>query len=156
MFRERAFLAALMVLVLAGLPLMPGCSGDDNKTVVSEDTVVFDITGRWNGSWRMGNLTGNLSVTLVQTGGTLSGTITIQDSPCMTTATLTGTVSGDTVAIGAVSASANRYDYTGTIQADGLSINGTWSGNGACASGQGGSFTLTKETSRKTAARRLP
>lgn len=135
--------AVLMVLVLGGLPLMSGCSGGSSDPVASED-VVFNITGLWNGTWRMGGFTGNISVTVVQTGGAISGSIAIQGSPCMNTATVTGTVSGETVTIGAVSASNNRYDYLGTIRADGLAIDGTWTGAGSCASGQSGTFALTK------------
>lgn len=144
--RTRFFPSALVVLVLAGLPLLNGCSSESSDPVTNQDvdTVVFDISGSWNGSWRVGNLSGNLNLTLAQTGSTLSGTIAIQGSPCMSAASLTGTVSGDTVAIGAVSASSNRYDYAGTIRADGLEISGTWTGGGSCAAGQSGTFSLTK------------
>jgi hypothetical protein len=127
---------AAMILVLAALAAAPGCTSGGG----ADD--VFDLTGLWGGHWEMLGQSGGLSVTLVQTGDSLSGAITIQGSPCMATATVTGTVSGETVTIGTVSGGANRYDYAGTIRSGGDEMSGTWAGFGPCAGGTAGTFEL--------------
>lgn len=135
----RVILAAL--LLLSGVAIAPGCSGGGDD----EEQVVFDLTGAWGGRWVMVGFSGDLAVALVQDGGSLSGSITIQGSPCMRTAAVTGSVAGDTVTIGAVAASNNRYDYAGTIQDDGKGISGTWTGAGPCAGNTNGTFSLAKQ-----------
>lgn len=137
--RWRVILAALVLVF--GVAIAPGCSGGGDDA----EPVVFDLTGAWAGRWVMVTFSDDLAVALVQDGGSLSGSITIEGSPCMRTATLTGNVSGDTVTIGAVAASNNRYDYAGTIQADGRGISGTWTGAGPCAGNTNGTFSLTKQ-----------
>jgi len=130
------------VLALAALAFSPGCGGGGGG---ADEVAAFDLTGAWGGRWAMGSLNGGISVTFVQTGDALAGTITIGGSPCMRTAPVTGAVSGDTVTIGTVSGGVNRYNYAATIRPDGRSLSGTWAGIGPCAGGQGGTFDLAKQ-----------
>ena len=57
-----------------------------------------NLASSWRGSWQSDWLTGPLTATFTQTDATLTGTVTVGDSFCVTQPVqVTGTVSGGTV-----------------------------------------------------------
>jgi hypothetical protein len=85
-----------------------------------------DLTGRWRGSWRSSFIgSGSLDVTLTQSGTTVTGTVTVGGSDLISSGTVRGTVSGSTVTLGSVFASAVTVDYRGDIVGT-TALRGTW------------------------------
>lgn len=102
-----------------------------------------DVTGTWSGTWTSSNDIdhGNLAATLTQSGTSVSGTVSITESPCISSGSVSGTVSGNNVVFGVVSGT-DTITYTATCTS--TSMSGTYSVNtGECA-GDTGTFSMTK------------
>lgn len=102
------------------------------------------MDGRWTGTFV--NIfplpgTGTFELQLSQTGQQYSGTATIYDSPCITTATVTGTISGSSLQFGVVSGAVS-IAYTGILTGNGAS--GTYLASAACLYATG-TWTATKQ-----------
>lgn len=96
------------------------------------------ITGTWNGVWssdQYAGLTGGFSLTFVQRGSSLSGTIVISGSSCISGATISGQLSGSRITFGAVKG-AETVAYEGTWS--GTAMSGTW----AVTQASGGECTM--------------
>jgi hypothetical protein len=95
------------------------------------------VAGTWNGAWASSvypGLAGSFQVSLIQTGGSLTGTITISGSNCVSGGSLTGTVTGSSISFGAIQAE-KQVAFTGTVNAAVMS--GTWTASG-CGQDAGG------------------
>ncbi len=102
------------------------------------------MDGRWTGTFvntfpLAG--TGTFELQLSQTGQQYSGTATIYDSPCITTATVTGTISGSSLQFGVVSGTVS-IEYSGTLTGNGAS--GTYLASAACLNATG-TWSATKQ-----------
>jgi hypothetical protein len=104
-----------------------------------------DLTGTWSGIWSDGYEQGGVTVNFIQNGSSLSGTATIANTPCISAGNISGSIEGNTISFGAVSATQGE----GTILFSGVFTSTTMSGtyfiqSGECA-GEGGTFSLTKQ-----------
>ena len=81
------------------------------------------IAGHWNGNW-VGDGAGTFAADFTQSGDTFSGTIAIGGSSCVHGGTITGTINGNQITFGVVSAE-ETISYTGTL--NGNSMSGSWS-----------------------------
>jgi hypothetical protein len=84
------------------------------------------IAGTWHGTWtseKYAGLTGGFTLDFQQSGSNLSGTIEITGTPCITSATITGALTGNQITFGAVKG-AETVTYTGTWA--GATMDGTW------------------------------
>jgi len=125
--------------------LAVGCGGGGSS---SQSAAVLNLAGTWQASTnsKLGFNT-FLAGTLTQTGTQISGTLTIGDSPCATSGTLSGSVSGSTVTLSLMEGS-QSVSLTGTVTPDGNSITGTYQAqSGGCTNGDSGTFTATRVTS---------
>jgi 6-phosphogluconolactonase (cycloisomerase 2 family) len=97
------------------------------------------LTGTWQGSWASSDgPSGSLTASLVQNGSALSGTANITNSPCFTALTVSGSVTATTVVFGSVSSGGDQSSFSGTLNTDGVHINGTYAGiSGPCAKDTG-------------------
>lgn len=96
------------------------------------------IAGTWNGTWASDQyvgLTGGFTLNFVQRGSSLSGTITINGSKCISGATISGQLSGNKISFGAVKG-AETVAYEGTWS--GAAMGGTW----AVTQASGGECTM--------------
>jgi hypothetical protein len=87
----------------------------------------FSLTGQWNGTWQdtsPDHSSGKFTLTLIQTGPNLAGTILIKGSPCLADGTVSGTANNNAISFGAVSGKV-KVSYSGTLS--GLAIKGTYS-----------------------------
>ena len=85
------------------------------------------IAGTWNGTWAgvtYPTTAGAFTVVFAQSGNQLTGSITISGTPCLTGGSISGTVSGDVIAFGAVQGEVTVL-YDGAISGDTMA--GTWS-----------------------------
>jgi hypothetical protein len=100
--------------------------------------VAAGVAGTWNGVWRSTSspgATGTFQMTFAQAGQSLSGPIEITGTPCITSGTITGTLSGTRITFGAVKGQ-NTVSYDGTWSGNVMS--GTYSApSAACGNGTG-------------------
>lgn len=102
------------------------------------------MDGRWTGTFVNTSPlagTGTFELQLSQTGQQYSGTATIYNSPCITTATVTGTISGSSLQFGVVSGTVS-IEYSGTLAGNGAS--GTYLASAACLNATG-TWSATKQ-----------
>lgn len=140
-------------MAVAGLALLAGCatnSGDnaapgaastaaastapatEPATTTTAATTALPangagLTGTWHGTWANttpDHSTGTFIVRWVQTGSTLTGTITIDGTPCLTGGTITGTIAGGTIRFGAVKGQV-EVAFVGAVA--GSTMGGTYS-----------------------------
>lgn len=100
------------------------------------------IEGPWDGTWTSTSTpgaSGTFHIEFTQSGDQLNGSITITNSPCITTGTISGALDGNSITFGAVKGSQN-VAYTGTIS--GSSMSGTYAAP-QCDNGVG-DWTATK------------
>ncbi len=106
-------------------------AADDTLARVQASTA---ITGTWSGSWTLGGMVvGTVSVNLTQAGSSISGTMSVMESPCVSAGTVTGSVSGSSVAMHVLFSGGEEADLIGTMNDDQMA--GTYElHTGACAS----------------------
>ncbi len=82
----------LAIIFMCMLPLMLSCGGGGGGGEAPPPTV--DVTGTWSGTWASSNDIdhGNLSATLTQSGTSVSGTVSITESPCISSGSVSGTI----------------------------------------------------------------
>ncbi len=88
-----------------------------------------DLNGTWVGTWQNSTpdtSAGTFQITWARKGKTMAGTIKIDGTPCLTGGTITGTLSGDKIAFGAVSGQV-EVSYTAPIA--GSRMSGTYATN---------------------------
>lgn len=84
------------------------------------------LAGTWSGSWANqtpDRSTGGFTLTWAQNGATLTGSITITGTPCLTGGSITGSVNGSTITFGAVNGEVT-VRYVGTVS--GTTMSGTY------------------------------
>ena len=84
------------------------------------------LAGTWSGQWANqtpDQSTGGFTLTWTQKGSTLSGSITITGTPCLSGGSITGSISGSTITFGAVNGQVS-VGYNGTVS--GSSMAGTY------------------------------
>lgn len=107
------------------------------------------VTGTWQGAWGSvpsPNSYGPLSATLTQTGSAVTGTVTLTFSPCFTTGTLSGTISGNTISLTGTFPPQQQVLFSGTTSstATEAQINGAYAVSSGLCAGDYGIFTVTK------------
>ena len=125
----RALCAALLLTLLAACGTTQG-------------DPLLDLSGDWSGSWVSGSVGGDVSATFTQTGGTLTGTVTVGDSPCITEGAITGTVTSSGVTFGSVSGATSITFVSTEVSEE--SMSGTWTTDGGACTGGSGTFTISR------------
>lgn len=149
--RKRSLLAGTAVLlVLVAAACGGGASGPASPTgtghVATSPPVVATsptpsqsgaagaIQGPWDGTWTSTSSpgsSGTFHIDFTQSGDQLNGSITITNTPCITTGTITGVLTGSQITFGAVKGG-QTIAYTGMVS--GTSMSGTYAapqcGNG--------------------------
>jgi hypothetical protein len=91
--------------------------------VSSSESGSSGVVGRWNGTWTTTSGpagSGGFRIDFTQSGNDLTGAIVIAGTPCITTGTITGTLSGNTISFGAVQGS-QTISYSGTVSGNSMS-----------------------------------
>lgn len=95
------------------------------------------LAGTWNGTWKdtsPDTSGGTFVLTWTQDGNALTGNIVVKGTPCLTAATITGSVNGSAISFGAVSGK-NTVVYNGSIS--GSTMKGSYVAPAACADAKG-------------------
>ncbi len=131
--RGRGSLSAVCAALL--LTLLAACG-------TSQPEPTLDLSGTWSGSWASGEVGGSVSATFTQNGASLTGTVTVGDSPCITEGSITGSVTGAGVTFGSV-AGATTITFVSTEVTEDV-MNGTWSTEGGACAGGTGTFSISR------------
>ncbi len=102
------------------------------------------LAGTWNGTWQdvtPDQVAGTFALTWTQNGSTLTGSILVKGTPCLTAAAVSGTINGSTISFGAVSGT-QTVVYDGSIS--GTTMTGTYTAPAACVDAKG-TWTATKK-----------
>lgn len=117
----------------------PEAPDSDTPTPAKPNTpAALDLSGTWNGTWQdtsPDTATGSFTLTWKQSGPSLSGTITINNSSCVSTGTISGNISGAKITFGAVK-SQDSVSFNGTISG-GDKIMGTYVTGSSCHNATG-------------------
>lgn len=118
--------ASLFASPTGGLPIPPPSSA---PSVASAAPSAPNLGGHWTGTWQdtsPDTSAGGFDLNWTQSGTSLSGSITITGTGCMSAATVTGTLTGSKISFGAVSGRV-QITYDGTVSGDLNSMQGTYS-----------------------------
>lgn len=117
-------LAAVLLMTIV-IPVA-GCSGSDASG--SGGGSDADLAGHWTGRWQNSSpnsATGTFTLDWSEKGSDLSGIINIDNTPCLSSGSVIGSLDGDQITFGVVSGE-TTVDYTGAVNEDG-SMSGTYS-----------------------------
>jgi hypothetical protein len=93
----------------------------------SSAPTALGLGGQWSGIWKdtsPDTSSGTFSLSWIQTGNNLAGSITVKGTPCLSGGTVTGTINGSSISFGAVSGQV-KITYDGSIS--GNKMQGTYS-----------------------------
>ena len=135
--------AMYFALVVSLLIFSTACGGSN---VVSTPPSV-NLSGMWKGTWASNQSPrgGNVEAVISQSGTSLSGTATVTGSPCFTSGSVSGAVSGNNVTFGVLFSGGQQALFSGTVGSGGTIISGTYAVSGGLCNGDTGSFNLTKQ-----------
>ena len=104
-----------------------------------------DLTGTWNATWtsRSGAV-GQGTMVLTQSGASVTGTVTVQGSPCVVNADVSGSLDGDALAA-TFTFGGGEATLDATVSASASQMSGTYDATsaGACT-GDTGTITATR------------
>ena len=162
--RSRSALGALVCVLMF---MTVACSKNDSPTVESPSTSLAsqspsaaeaspppspsppsesdgsDLAGTWQGSWQSvkpDQSSGSFVLHWTQSGSSLTGSITINGTPCLNGGNISGEVNGDQITFGVVAGQVN-VSYTGTLKGQDT-ISGSYSTDCGNASGD---WTATRK-----------
>ncbi|MDT4925491.1 MAG: hypothetical protein QOG01_3204 [Pseudonocardiales bacterium] len=95
------------------------------------------LAGRWQGTYqskKFSSTAGDFTVTFTQQDSTINGSIVIHPS-CITAGTVSGTITGTTIAFGQVQGSRRAVAFSGTV--NGNNMHGTYHSDAACGDDNG-------------------
>ena len=112
-----------VAVVGGGLALAGGGGGGGGSP---EPTPNADLTGEWHGPWTDSEGTsGEALFSLTQTGNAVSGTVSVTGDDCLTTGTVSGTVSGNSANL-SVQSGAETVTLDGTYDNAAKTLTGRW------------------------------
>ena len=126
---------------VGGIAVAAGSSGGDDGT--SSSPPPPNLTGAWVGTWTEIDGVGNVSLDLTQAQGsnTVSGSVSTTGSDCITTGTLSGTLTGDQLT-GVIQSVDGSVSLNATVNS--TSIIGTYEVTSGDCSGDAGTVSTSK------------
>lgn len=122
-------------------PTSVGAVESPTTTSHTAGSAAAALSGTWKGDWENtspDSSRGTFTIQWQQLGTGLTGTITVNGTPCLTGGSISGSVSGDHIDFGVVTGQA-QVVYTGSV--NGTKMSGTYSTS--CGNAQG-NWTATK------------
>jgi len=117
--------------------LAPSVSISPTELPSSEDDG-DDVSGTWSGTWQNtspDDASGAFEMTLEQEGSTMTGSIVVDGTPCLTTGEISGVVSNGEIQFGAVKAQ-SEIVFTGSL-GEGDTMGGSYQASPDCANATG-------------------
>lgn len=114
----------------------PTTARDATSSPTAEAATGGALEGSWSGTWESTSSPGaggDLRIEFSQSGEQLTGQVEIDGTPCLTTGTISGNLSGNAIVFGAVQGE-QQVAFTGEVSGD--AISGTYSAP-ACDNGTG-------------------
>lgn len=123
------------LLIGFGLVFLVACGGSGAP--------MANVEGSWAGTWRSSRGQGStLIASFAQSDTSITGTVRVNGSPCLSTGTLSGTASNRGVTFGAVSGS-HGISFRGRVS--GNRMTGSYSVSSGFCAGDTGSFELERQ-----------
>lgn len=122
-----------------------GCGGSSGAVAPNGPSTGVDLTGTWSATWtsRSGAV-GQGTMVLTQSGASVTGAITVQGSPCVVNADVTGSLDGDALAA-TFTFGGGEATLDATVSATATQLSGTYdaASAGACT-GDTGTIIATR------------
>jgi tetratricopeptide (TPR) repeat protein len=115
--------AVVGVVALAGAG--GGSSGSGDAPPPSQPASVTDLSGTWRGTWTGQDGIGEATLTLTQTGTAVNGTASITGDQCLSSGTVTGTVSGTDVSM-TIQSGSETVSVNAAADTTAMTMNGSW------------------------------
>lgn len=117
------------------------CSSSSSTN--NREYIETNLTGNWSGSWSSDSaISGGLQASMIQSGDNIIGTASVTGSPCLSSGTVSGTVSGNNIFFGVVTET-DAINFTATYYPP-STISGNYSVESGNCAGDAGTFTLSK------------
>ena len=139
-------LGAYTVKTILGIILICGLIGCGGGSSNNSSTAVINLSGDWQitGHSTLFDFTDTGSATLQQSGNSVTGTVTLSGTPCATSGTVSGSISGTTL-IFQIEEGTQPVNFTGTVNSAGTSASGSYTApSGGCTNGDYGTWSATK------------
>ena len=119
-----------------------GGGGDDDGGGGSSDAP--DVAGNWRGTWTDsdGN-SGDIVLSIEQSGTSLTGNAAVNGSECISTGTISGTISDTTLNV-TITSGTDRASFRAPYSENTSDINGTFDFEAGACAGDTGSFSMTQ------------
>ena len=129
-------------LIGGGAAALGGGGGGDETP--SPEPTVPDLAGNWRGTWTdSDNNSGDILLSITQDGTNLTGNASVSGSECISTGTISGSVSNTTLDL-TITSGSDRASYNATYDVATNGIEGNFNFvAGACA-GNTGNFSMTQ------------
>ena len=125
------------------LALSGGGGGDDDGGGGGGDTP-YDVSGNWRGTWTdSDNNSGDIVLSITQDGTSLTGNASVSGSECISTGTISGSVSNTTLDL-TITSGTDRASYSATYDASTNGIQGNFSFEAGACAGNTGNFSMTQ------------
>lgn len=126
------------------LAFLSGCGGGSSSS--SQQSAPVNLAGNWQFTAKSTpfgiTVVGNGSIQ--QNGSSISGQLSLSGTPCATTASLSGTITGTSLNF-QIQEGSQPVSFTGTAAANGSSASGTYTApSGGCTNGDFGTWTGTR------------
>jgi hypothetical protein len=130
-------------VIQCGTCAAPDTCGGGGFPDVCGSSGTVDAAGTWTGPWTTdaAGISGTVTLQIAQQGATLSGTVAFANEPCFAMSTLTATLSGESFS-GSLANGAQTATLTGSIAGD--SMTGTATATAGSCMGDTATFTATR------------
>jgi hypothetical protein len=140
-----------VAVIGGGAALAGGGGGGGSSDTTPSDTTPAegtDLTGDWSGAWiDDGGDSGQAIFSLTQTDTSVTGTVTVTGDDCLTTGSVTGTISGNSANL-SIQSGAESVTLNATADTAANTLTGTWNytASSSGCEGQTGNFTVDLTT----------
>ncbi|XPS87974.1 tetratricopeptide repeat domain protein [Desulfosarcina variabilis str. Montpellier] len=128
-------------LIGGGAAALGGGGGGDDGGGSSDAP---DVAGNWRGTWTDsdGN-SGDIVLSIEQSGTSLTGNAAVNGSECISTGTISGTISDTTLNV-TITSGTDRASFRAPFSENTSDINGTFDFEAGACAGDTGSFSMTQ------------
>jgi len=131
---------------ILGIMLLCACIARCGSSSSSGSSPNMNVSGDWQftGHSTLFDLTDTGSAVLQQSGNSVTGTVTLSGTPCATSATVSGSLSGTAFTF-QLEEGNQAVNFTGTVNSASNSASGNYTApSGGCTNGDYGTWSATK------------
>jgi hypothetical protein len=131
-------------LIGGGAAALGGGGGGGGDDTPAPAPAVPDVAGNWRGTWTdSDNNSGDIVLSITQDGTNLTGNASVSGSECISTGTISGSVSSTTLDL-TITSGSDRASYSATYDASTNGIEGNFNFEAGACAGDTGNFSMTQ------------